>query len=94
MATPPPAASLSALPGKVGLGRVVSGIGRVAEEKPGCTWTGVSAQVFDTFSPVMVSGFGTCRMLFPWVSQLAISVTAYVKMEEGPLTQKRWEKIQ
>lgn len=35
-ATPPPAAILSALPGKAGLGRVSWGLGRAAEENPGC----------------------------------------------------------
>lgn len=96
MATPPPAAILSALPSKAGLGQVVLGIGRVAEEKPGCAWSGVAAQLFDTFSPVTVPGFVTCRMLSPWVSQLAMSVpvTVYVKMEEGSLTQQRCEKMQ
>lgn len=35
-ATPPPAAILSALPGKAGLGRVGWGLGRAVEENPGC----------------------------------------------------------
>lgn len=96
VATPPPAAILSALPSKAGLGQVIWGIGRVVEEKPDCAWSGVAAQLFDTFLPAMVPGFATCRMPFPWVSQLAMSVpvTAYMKVEEGSLTQQRCEKIQ
>lgn len=51
---------------------------------------GVAAQLFDTFSPITVPGFVTCRVLFPWVSQLAVSVpiTACVKMEEGSVPAK------
>lgn len=48
------------------------------------------------FSSVMVPGFVTCRMLFPWVPQLALSIpiTAHMKVEEGSLTQQKYEKIQ
>lgn len=52
-ATPPPAAILSALPGEAGLGRVGWGLGRAAEENPGCACSRAAARPPGTFLPVV-----------------------------------------